>query len=107
MALIFHISLSAITIKVLHIFRVVLFVFCISYLQSTIALVEEIIRILSTVNVLVPGLFAELFNMPSTAAVIPFLHSPVETSWSMSSVKIDFSNTVSLFSSPGHIDQSG
>jgi hypothetical protein len=80
MALIFHIPLSETTIKLLHILRRVLSAFCISYLQSTMALVELIIRILSIVSVLVPGALAELFNIPCTDDAIPFLHSPVETS---------------------------
>ena len=37
-ALIFHVLFSLTTIKLLHIFRTVPSVFCISYLQSTMAL---------------------------------------------------------------------
>src|SRR5687768_14462933 len=46
-ALIFHIPLSETIIKVLHIFRILLSVFWISYLQSTIALYALWNRILS------------------------------------------------------------
>lgn len=98
MALIFHIFFSATTTNVLHIFRKVPSAFCISYLQSTIAVVGFNILIFSIRRVRVPGLLAELFNMPCTEEPMPILHSPVETSWSTSVVRMFFSKTVSLFS---------
>ena len=45
--------------NVLHIFRLLLSVFFISYLQSTMALVASNNRIFSIVSVLVPGVVAE------------------------------------------------
>ncbi len=104
-ALIFHTFLSERTINVLHIFRVAPSLFCISYLQSTMALFGLSIRIFSILSVLVPGLLVELFNMPSTEAPTPFLHSPVETNWSTSVVKIVFSNTYLFFPWLPNIDQ--
>ena len=78
-ALIFHAPLSVTTTKVLHIFRGVPSAFCISYLQSTIAQFALRRRVFSMLSVLVPGLLAELLNIPFTEALMPVLHSPVET----------------------------
>src|SRR5258706_6325808 len=78
-ALIFHLPFSETTMNVLHIFLGLPSAFCISYLQSTIAAFRFKRRIFSMVSVLVPGLLAELCNIPFTDVAIPFLHSPVET----------------------------
>jgi hypothetical protein len=79
-ALIFHLSLSETIMKVLHILLGEPSAFCISYLQSTMALDEVKSRTFSMVSVLVPGLAAELFNIPCTEERMSFLHSPVDTS---------------------------
>ena len=95
---IFHSPLSDTRTNVLHILRIELFGFCISYLQSTIAAPWPTDRSFSMVRVLVPGEFAELFSIPRTDAAMPFLHSPVETNWSTSSVRMFFSIKVSRVS---------
>ena len=95
---IFHFLSDKTRMNVLHIFRKELSLFWMVYLQSTIQVVAFSTRMLFTVSVLVPGFVAELFNIPSTAALMPSRHSPVETNWSISSVNIFFSNTVSFSS---------
>lgn len=89
---------SLTTMNVLHIFRTAPLAFLISYLQSTTPLLAEIIRSFSMTRLRVPAFVAELCCIPFVADRSPSRHSPVETNWSMSEVRIDLRRSVSRFS---------